>query len=491
MTDEIKAAAAAPKKRTFFKRAAWQTAPKNEDQKDIFSHSRDYVDIVAREAQRKREAEEKKNREEDEKRQQKELERRIREEERRVKAEEEAYQHKRRKVSVELGDTPPISARRSGSFSDRTGKRSLRSSPTPLSPLHKQPSPHSLSARYETLTRSATAAAADSRKSTHIIELSDPSDSDSNTIDAFTKHQKPYSTVPKPVSSTKVFSDEPEEAEDPEFAALIAQARAKRKAEEAAKAAEEAIPDTALSPHNEHKDPIVSLFISSEIPSTKPLLVRIRISKTLGAPRQAWCQKQGFSNEDSRNVFLAWRGERVWDSTSIARLGVSVDSMGYVTVQGDSNMYTDDDPPRIHLQAFTEDLYIAWKRERAAQEEAEKRRAAATFLSHSHSHSLSYSPPFPSEPEPLLPHSPTSTIRPAPEKVKIGLVLKARGKKDFKIRVNSTTTFEHLTSAYRQSLQVPNSQPLSLYFDGERLRPMDCVGNTELEDMDTVEVHFN
>jgi len=48
-----------PKKRTFFKKAAWQTAAKPEKEKDIFSHADTFKDIVAEEAKRKREAKEK------------------------------------------------------------------------------------------------------------------------------------------------------------------------------------------------------------------------------------------------------------------------------------------------------------------------------------------------------------------------------------------------------------------------------------------------
>lgn len=44
--------AAAPKKRTFgFKKAAWQTAPKKDEQ-DMFSHSNEFQDIVAEQAKR-------------------------------------------------------------------------------------------------------------------------------------------------------------------------------------------------------------------------------------------------------------------------------------------------------------------------------------------------------------------------------------------------------------------------------------------------------
>ena len=53
MTD-ASASAPAPKKRSFFKRAAWQDAEKKEGE-DIFSHSSEFKDIVAEQARRREE----------------------------------------------------------------------------------------------------------------------------------------------------------------------------------------------------------------------------------------------------------------------------------------------------------------------------------------------------------------------------------------------------------------------------------------------------
>lgn len=48
--------APAPKKRSLFKRAAWQDAPKS-DNVDMFSHSNEFGDIVAEQNKRKEEEE--------------------------------------------------------------------------------------------------------------------------------------------------------------------------------------------------------------------------------------------------------------------------------------------------------------------------------------------------------------------------------------------------------------------------------------------------
>lgn len=86
-----------PKKRSFFKRAAWQDVAKKEDQ-DMFSHANKFKDIVA---------EQNKRREEEER--MVELKRQCRQAERR--------EGKRRKVSTESLEKPSLSSSVVGSIS--------------------------------------------------------------------------------------------------------------------------------------------------------------------------------------------------------------------------------------------------------------------------------------------------------------------------------------------------------------------------------------
>jgi hypothetical protein len=89
------------KKRSFFKKAAWQTKPKTEES-DLFSHSNEFKDIVAEENKRKQE------------------ERQKKEDEKKRKAEEEQVR-KRRRVSREH-EEPKAQLNRSGS-STRSSRR--------------------------------------------------------------------------------------------------------------------------------------------------------------------------------------------------------------------------------------------------------------------------------------------------------------------------------------------------------------------------------
>ena len=80
------------------------------------------------------------------------------------------------------------------------------------------------------------------------------------------------------------------------------------------------------------------------------------------------------------------------------------------------------------------------------------------------------------------------TPEPEPEAKKYRLILKAKWLEDFKIQVRPETTFEQLTDALRKSRNIPKTQPITLMFDGDRLSPMDTVQDTELEDMDALDV---
>lgn len=103
MTDATTGTAAPPKKRSFFKKAAWQTAAQaGEGQElDMFSHSNEFRDIIAEETRKKNE------------------ERRKVEEAHKRKAEEQR-ERKRRRVSLESEErqTP-----RRGSGSSTHGSR--------------------------------------------------------------------------------------------------------------------------------------------------------------------------------------------------------------------------------------------------------------------------------------------------------------------------------------------------------------------------------
>jgi hypothetical protein len=120
MTDATPGATAAPpKKRSFFKKAAWQTKvkPEGEKEQDIFSHSKEFSDVVAEQAKRKQQ------------------EKKLKEEEKKRKHEEER-ERKRRRISDEVvEDSKPL---KSGSRSSpRTNRKESKG--CVFLPVHQSP----------------------------------------------------------------------------------------------------------------------------------------------------------------------------------------------------------------------------------------------------------------------------------------------------------------------------------------------------------------
>ncbi|EOA80776.1 uncharacterized protein SETTUDRAFT_181954, partial [Exserohilum turcica Et28A] len=392
MTEATPTGAAPPKKRSLFKRPAWQDSPKNEDA-DIFSHSNEFSDIVAEQA-RRREEEKKKKRHGD---------------------------RKRRRTS-DHGEEPSSTTSGAGRTSSKTRSKTL------LSPVPKHSSP---SSRAPSTCPSVSLP----QKESLVIALDDSDDDDSKP------HRQETTLGPGPVSASHlqdmavrpsrpspvvIPDDEDDEAKDDsdsEFAALRARALA-RIAAKAKASSTEGVEGA--------KAPVTQLLITSEIPNTSALMVKVRVDTLIEKPRKAWCAKQGFAPRMEDSVFFTWKGTRIYDSTSIMRLGIQIGAHGSVTVDGDSNIYDDVNLPKIHVEAWTDELFREHKREEAAAAAAKKLAAEA----------------------PLVLEERTPTPEPTPPSTKLRLILRAKGKADFGLTVNPHTTIAHIANAYKTKLDI-------------------------------------
>ena len=338
----------------------------------------------------------------------------------------------------------------------------VRRSRTPLSPTASVLPSKSLAARYNTLT--ASNLSQDSKAQPVIVDLGDSDEDDnnsgykSNSFGDMWDHtgsgaEAEHDVSMRPSKTPSSDDDGLEEVQDPEIAAIEARARAKAAAKRAAAA-------------SGSKAPIAQLFIASDLPDTNPLMVKVRIDTTIEKPREAWCARQNYTPEMTRNVFFTWRGIRLYDSTTIKRLGIKVDDHGNVSIEGDDSIYDENNTPKIHVEAWTDETLAQHKRELAAEAEAARKAA---------------------EPIPIVEQR-EPTPEPVPEVKKYRLFLKAKGLEDFKIQVKPDTTFEKLADAFRTSRKIAKTQPLTLMFDGERLSPMDTIQDTELEDLDSIDV---
>lgn len=234
-----------------------------------------------------------------------------------------------------------------------------------------------------------------------------------------------------PISAPTKDDDHVEEVLDPTLAALAARARERAAARARNNAASPVDGETA-------KAPVAQLFISPEIPDAKPLMVKVRIDSTLERTRLAWCNKQGYTPEMIKGVFFTWRDTRIYDSTTVQRLGIQVGKNGVLSVEGDSNIYDDVNHPKIYVQAWTDALFQQHKRDKTAEAAARKKAA---------------------EPAPVVEER-TPTPEPVPEVKKIRLFMKARGKEDYRLSVNPVS--RHQAALCHEELQALRKAILTL-----------------------------
>ena len=120
-------------------------------------------------------------------------------------------------------------------------------------------------------------------------------------------------TVPR----AEIFDDE----SDDDFAELARRAREERqqKDQQAKKSQTPDLKSHALSPgpdevkDGQHTlptplpDPPVQLFITSRLPNTREMIIFRKLSQNIADVRKVWCAKQGFTKDQTRDVFFIHR----------------------------------------------------------------------------------------------------------------------------------------------------------------------------------------
>lgn len=453
-------AAVKPAKRSFFKKSSWMDARGDKIEKplDLFSRADGFREIMQEQERRRRE---KLKKEQEVELQKKDKKKALKEGEKR--------EIKRRRISDQNEDEEEghersqVAARRKEGMDRSKTARDLSSPiPSPTRLEKGNSNPQSLSRAYEQLTQPPANV---------IIDLGD-SDSDDN--------EPPHTT---PRADIIIPEDEEEEQdEDPEFRALAEKARARRRMQEleaaAANANQTLVSGLARTPSGAgtgftppatttHSPPapdaVVKILITSPIPDTSPLLVSRKLSQRLQEVRQAWCAKQGFSDDQAAGVFFTYRNRRLWDVATCKSLGIEVDSSGALRQKGDEDRFAEFDG-KIHLEALTADIWEERKREREVKLAPVEEQRVDDEMEGEGAEEVVVEP---------------SRLR---------LILKARGQEEFRIQVNPTTTFTELANAFRKKRGIAPDKDVFLMFDGERLEPGDKMEDSEVQDMDSIEV---
>jgi hypothetical protein len=207
------------------------------------------------------------------------------------------------------------------------------------------------------------------------------------------------------------------------------------------------------------EDPVVEILVTSRIEGTNPLVVRRKLSQKLREVRLIWCDKQSISGQAlSKNskdpIILTWRGKKLFDLTTCKSLGLRIDGSGNLYSDGEGFM-----EGKIHLEAWTLDLYERNKHKLAAEQDRGGSEDELEPVEH------------------------------AVER-KVKLIMKAKDMDPLRIQVKPTTTIGKMSSTFRGQRGVPDAKDISLYFDGDKLDSDSTVEDVELADMDNVEVHI-
>jgi hypothetical protein len=220
--------------------------------------------------------------------------------------------------------------------------------------------------------------------------------------------------------------EEEDDESDEELAALARQARQRRLQRTHA-----ATPDTATKSPTPREpgsdspqtlplpDPPVKILVISQIDQTSPLMVYRKLSQNLREIRLAWCGRQGFDQAFTDNVFLVHRMRKVYDVTTCRSLGLETDADGNITMKGAEGKEGVD---QVALEAVTQDIYdrMLADKERADAKRREQWDPAANAGAGDE----------------------TNLAEPVAEEF-IGLVLKAKGKPDFKLKVKPVSQAWH------------------------------------------------
>lgn len=440
---------------SLFKRPSWATTQVSvvEGDDSLFSHSsRSYSEIIAEDQRKKRERAEKERLKREKK------DRKVAE--KGIKDEHIHGAPKRRRITAEegeglLGLVGLSSAATPESVDEAIGGQVDRDIPQRRSP------------RFNTIDKVAVAAPASAATRAPVIDLED-SEGEIQLVQPSAKEQ---------------LEDQPiEDESDEELAELARQVRARRRLSErdGSKASQSRDSDTqspeldvgkSQSPSRSQPDPVVKLFITSPIEGTKPLIVFRKLSQRLQEIREVWCKRQEFSKEMSDKVFLIHKMRRVYDVTTCKSLGLAVAADGHTIIMKGAEMM--DGVDQVHLEAVTDQVYAELK----AARERDARKLPSLL------DSIDESPTAISSGQRQL-------AEPEGEEKLTRILLKARGQKDFRLKVRPTTLVSKILRACREPFNVQDGQSMYLEFDGERLDDNAEMQVYGIEDLDNIDVHI-
>jgi hypothetical protein len=394
--------------------------------KDIFSHSQSYSEILAEQERTRKEKAEKQRRKKDGKRSSEEA---LQPSPGRVKKEtpkkRSGESSKRRRISGQDVDSLLREAGITGMIEIESGHEGEQEHIVMEDSNTRGSSPKKDVAGSR-FTRSSSKATGATRGGAEVIDVGDSGD-EVRTNDV----QGPKLSAPI----------EDDDESDEELAALARQRRLQRTHPSIVNAgSNSSTPQrgTAELPHiglptPPLPDPAVKILVSSRIKETKPLMVYRKLSQNIRDIRLAWCTRQEFDPAFTDRVFLIHNMRRVYDMTTCHSLGLETDAEGNITMKGAEGK---DGVDQVALEAVTDDIYKMLLDEKAKSDAKNLKQWEIGGEDDAEDEAIS---------------------APPPQKELVRLVLKAKGKQDFKLQVKWVS---RLPTFFRKLAVYANVRPI-------------------------------
>lgn len=435
-----------PVKRSIFKKSQWAKSAEPEEDEGMFSRAKELFPTVVADTERMRK--EKKKRNSDTARLEQDIE----------------DESKRRRVSPDEEPTAD------------TGLRAYNPPNSPNTTTNIKGSPSKIRLRSSAADAKVEAKRQTS-KAPSIISLGDSSDeeppseaakSKSFTFDEFDSYDSDVEPIkpPRQVPIPQAIESIPDDEDDP-FAEFIAQARQKAtrgKLLPRLPRTDSPSSDNSGTPRatptsipSVVDDPVVNILVTSQIAGTKEWILKRKASQRMKDVRMTWSDRQRingqpFDDDTKRSIFLTFRGTRVFDVSTCSSLGVTLDANG-----------------RIHLEAWTQEIFDAYKKRRDADRQ---RREFDPLDEPADADEVA-------EPE----QAPEDEIKP------MRIFIKAKGLKDCKVMVKPQTHIAKMVYVFKIFHNLPLDTDVELRFDGDRLEMESVASEYDLEEMSSVDAY--
>ncbi|KAK0719462.1 hypothetical protein B0H67DRAFT_152616 [Lasiosphaeris hirsuta] len=273
---------------------------------------------------------------------------------------------------------------------------------------------------------------------------------DSSPVEILDDDEHEDALIPKHESDTEL-EPETKDAEPDEFSAWIAKAK---------------------ELEEKNQDVVIKVFVTSRLGGTIPLGAARKLGQGMRVILDTWIAVQrtkanlDISDKEAGGLFMTWKGNKVYDHSTIASLGVEVDADGSLKGGEDDGVIRGG----LALEVWTEESHAEYIKEK------ELKRAKMLGLDDN---------------DDILDYAVKEEATPPPKPKGIRIILKAKDLDPFKISIHNDTTVVDLLQVFRDNQRIHPDLELALYFDGERLEDESVVANADLDpdDVNQLEVH--